>query len=501
MNCSFLRNTGDFLTGGPTFVDAQMRFTNCVFSRNNGDMGGGLGVAGFGQSNLFTCTFSRNGGLAIWKDSPHDLGLVNSIVWNSGVASAATVTYSNIQGSHSGEGNISADPLFVQPGSDDLRLALGSPCLDAGSTAMLRPDSLDLDGDGNTLEPLPFDRLGAPRVQGASVDMGAYEGAFEAQAAAASAGDVNRGETVVLVPYGGLFNPLGHVAVTFENVSGDDHATVSVSHAEANLHPDGAGFLNLGHTITLETSLAAGQFRAILMIPLRLEDLGGADPLHQDLTFFDPVAVSWALAVSANATASLGSAGPIGDRVVVNGPGNWTIGDELGDYGVFWRPTRGMGLVWAVVDRAGEFGIGSPSCPADCRQSPDGVVGIVDLLTLLNRWGQAAGGGPCDLDYNQAVAAADLVAMLEAWGPCAPPKPVSSDLDPAVPGLGGLPGLAGMPAVDFDDSGLIDAVDLQAILDCWGKCAAGSDGDFDGDGAVGASDLTALFASWGAMMP
>ena len=41
----------------------------------------------------------------------------------------ATVSYSDIQGGWTGPGgnNIDADPLFVQPGLDNVRLSLGSP--------------------------------------------------------------------------------------------------------------------------------------------------------------------------------------------------------------------------------------------------------------------------------------------------------------------------------------------------------------------------------------
>src|SRR5690606_8886951 len=83
------------------------------------------------------------------------------------------------------------DPLFVRPpdpGPDgrwgtedddygDLRLSEGSAGVDYGLTALLPPDVWDLDGDGDTEEPLPLDVAGQPRVVGASVDVGAHEGA------------------------------------------------------------------------------------------------------------------------------------------------------------------------------------------------------------------------------------------------------------------------------------------------------------------------------------
>jgi hypothetical protein len=74
-------------------------------------------------------------------------------------------------------GNLEVDPLFVDPAQVDFSLAAGSPCINAGDTAALPPDTFDLDGDGDVTEALPLDFAGAPRVAGSPpiVDMGAYE--------------------------------------------------------------------------------------------------------------------------------------------------------------------------------------------------------------------------------------------------------------------------------------------------------------------------------------
>lgn len=52
-----------------------------------------------------------------------------------------------------------------------------SPALNTGSNALIPLDTLDLDGDGNTAEPIPFDQRGSPfpRVVDTTVDMGAFE--------------------------------------------------------------------------------------------------------------------------------------------------------------------------------------------------------------------------------------------------------------------------------------------------------------------------------------
>ena len=51
----------------------------------------------------------------------------------------------------------------------------GSPCIDTGNTDALPPDNADLDDDGDTTEPIPFDLDDNPRVSNGIVDMGAYE--------------------------------------------------------------------------------------------------------------------------------------------------------------------------------------------------------------------------------------------------------------------------------------------------------------------------------------
>ncbi len=172
--------------------------------------------------------------------------------------------------------------------------------------------------------------------------------------------------------------------------------------------------------LDLETSLEDGQHVAQVFIPFDDCGLDGADPLRVNLTYFDAAVGNWGLAVAGNTASSPGSFGPIGDRYVTvgSGLGGWES-DQLGDYGVVWNPGEGKGFAWANADHAAEFAVGVSLCPADCAQTPDGVVNVVDLVTLLLSFGPVGGGGPCDLNGDGTVDLFDLIELLAEFGtPC-----------------------------------------------------------------------------------
>lgn len=86
--------------------------------------------------------------------------------------------------------NFALDPRFLDANGhddvigtedDDVRLAHGSPALERGEAALTPTDTLDLDFDGDVLEPLPLDRAGRSRIDGllARPDPGAYERALD----------------------------------------------------------------------------------------------------------------------------------------------------------------------------------------------------------------------------------------------------------------------------------------------------------------------------------
>ena len=178
--CVFSRDSAQW--GGGMYTEyGAPTLTNCVFSVNSALYGGGIYFY-YSPAAITNNTITGNlatgyggGGIYCGNSSPT---VVNTILWNNSPdeiylkGSSITVTYSDVQGSWSGFGNINADPMFVDADGvddvigtedDNLRLLPGSPCIDAGNNEAV-PSSVILDLDGN------------PRIVDGTVDMGAYEG-------------------------------------------------------------------------------------------------------------------------------------------------------------------------------------------------------------------------------------------------------------------------------------------------------------------------------------
>jgi parallel beta-helix repeat protein len=171
INCQFINNSATIEGGAVYNEGGDPAIVNCTFI-GNAAMSSGGGMCNYGGSPiLINCTFTGNtsylamgagGGIANYGGS---LTLSNCILWSDSggeIYGDASVTYSDVQGGFAGEGNIDADPLLDATG----HLQTGSPCINAGSGADV-PDGLIKDLDGKR------------RIQGASVDMGAYEFSYK----------------------------------------------------------------------------------------------------------------------------------------------------------------------------------------------------------------------------------------------------------------------------------------------------------------------------------
>ena len=96
--------------------------------------------------------------------------VTNLIVWNTSASSvledeASTVnaSYCNFEDPYPGTGNISADPLFVDPVGGDFHVQELSPCIDAGFSGWPAP-AVDLDGNPRVDDPE------VPNTGGGSID-------------------------------------------------------------------------------------------------------------------------------------------------------------------------------------------------------------------------------------------------------------------------------------------------------------------------------------------
>lgn len=212
-NALFLSNVADVSGGGMYNDESPVIVMNAVFSGNrtlDPDLRGGGGVGNFRESPFlanvvfYGNTSARDGGAVFNINSSPTI--VNSILWNNaaggaegaifsgGIPGASARLFSSIvegglpPNTENGGGNLDADPRFVDadgpddvPGTldDNVRLMAASPAIDAGNNQGQYFDLFDLDGDGDTGEPLPVDLDGNARVHdagsGAIIDMGAYE--------------------------------------------------------------------------------------------------------------------------------------------------------------------------------------------------------------------------------------------------------------------------------------------------------------------------------------
>ena len=141
-NCIFTRN--EALAGAAVFnVDSSAVFLHCTFAWNTATSHAGVTEGGGPAIQFTNCIF--------WGNSPDEI--------REGAAGRPIVRYSLVRGGCPGEGNVDANPLFLDMEGGDFRLNVSSPCLDSGTP----------DGAPAT----DFD--GVARPQGSGIDMGAYE--------------------------------------------------------------------------------------------------------------------------------------------------------------------------------------------------------------------------------------------------------------------------------------------------------------------------------------
>lgn len=162
---------------------------NCLLTDNEAAHDGGGAIA----SLLVNCTVANNTAGAAGGGTS-DCDLYNSIVWTNDApadpdVAGGTAAYTCTSAPPPGEGNLSADPAFLDPLAGDYRLADDSAVVDAGD-ASVAGDTPDLDGGS--------------RLLGTSVDLGAYESSgSRARTCARATAPQNRTVTVTFNANGG----------------------------------------------------------------------------------------------------------------------------------------------------------------------------------------------------------------------------------------------------------------------------------------------------------
>jgi hypothetical protein len=190
--CTFhISNTNN---GIENVVDVNIN--NCLFENIRSNAGAPIifGNNSFGDYKVSNCTFYNNYGLGgavgtqgkvemrnnifYNPDTPHELFLYNAHPQNN-IVGNLDFDYNSIPGGSSsiynpdshntliyGVHNLSSDPMFASTtvgNPEYLRLATGSPCINAGTP------------DISALQLLPYDLAGNWRVWDGRIDMGCYE--------------------------------------------------------------------------------------------------------------------------------------------------------------------------------------------------------------------------------------------------------------------------------------------------------------------------------------
>ena len=181
-------NTAVYFGGGMRFDHANPTLARVAILNNFSRYGGGIETDWDSNPVLINVTVAGNeaergygvgGGIDCGETH---VTMINSIVWGNEPTNInfsgdgdIEATYSDFEDDFGGEGNISEDPLFVDPDNGDYHLLEDSPCIDAGD-----PEA-EPDPDGTRADMGAFPYLRRGTMQGTVLDHATGDPIREAQ--------------------------------------------------------------------------------------------------------------------------------------------------------------------------------------------------------------------------------------------------------------------------------------------------------------------------------
>jgi parallel beta-helix repeat protein len=159
---------GGIYCGG---LASPLIMNNWIMNNSASKNGGGIYIkkspALLMNNTIYGNSADKGGGIQCVSASPT---ITNTILWNNNASTgpqinvlfgSPAITFCDVQGGWTGDGNIDADPLFVDDANGDFHLTFPSPCRDTGDNSAVT-ELTDFEGD--------------PRIAwSGTVDMGADE--------------------------------------------------------------------------------------------------------------------------------------------------------------------------------------------------------------------------------------------------------------------------------------------------------------------------------------
>ena len=144
--------------GGAVWIDhGELLVSSATVAFNESTWGPTGGI------HLEAAAFAELRNCILWGNVSQGADVFASQIGPGGRTDLASTCVEGFVGPLHRFGNTGADPRFRDP-PNDLRLGSWSPLIDAGDNQWLVADLFDLDGDGDTIEPLSLDAAAMPRL-------------------------------------------------------------------------------------------------------------------------------------------------------------------------------------------------------------------------------------------------------------------------------------------------------------------------------------------------